>query len=116
MMKKSNILKIISYILIPFLIIGIILPIIYYSTYNKEEYKGYFSSEYFNSEEFATDYMFDLENSKRRIVDVLYNDYYYKIDSETTSITYLGNDAYDFASKAKDIYYVITYIWKKRKY
>ena len=111
-MKESKILKIISYIIIPFLIIGIVLPIVYYSTYNKDEYKGYFSSEYFNSEEFATDYMFDLESSKRRIVDVLYNDYYYKIDSENTSITYLNDSS--FSSKAKDMYYVMTYgnnIW-----
>ena len=66
------------------------------------------------SEEFATDYMFDLENSKRRIVDVLYNDHYYKIDSDTTSITYLGNETSNVSSKAKDMYYVITYgndIW-----
>lgn len=104
-MRKSKILKGLSYVLIPILLLIIIISMFY------ELYKENFAeenvdnSEYFQSDEFLSNYMHTLSNQVRNII--YKNDRYksitdgdYKICYEDDNLSYTG---------LKDFYFIIVY-------
>ena len=84
-MKESKVLKVTCYILLPVLI-GIICIAIFYTTY-KETYRFEMNENYFDSEEFASRFMYSLNNEIR---NTIYND----------------NSNYNFSEEGLRLYYV----------
>ena len=105
-MRENRILKVISYIVIPFLILGIIIPILYYSIGNNTED---FSKEYYQTEGFSHGYINFLENRKRSIVDVFYNQCDNNIIDGEKNIYYIDNFIVAPYARVKEVYYLVSY-------
>ncbi len=108
-MRNSKILKGICYILIPFLILGIVLPVLYESTKedliqeNKED-----EINFFETDTFLSKYMYELSNSAKRLI--FNNNNYSQISDGNTKICYDDYQImYDEYYTIKDYYYLIIY-------
>lgn len=105
-MIENRILKVISYIVIPFLILGIIIPILYYSIGNNTED---FSKEYYQTEGFSHGYINFLENRKRSVVDVFYKQCDNNIIDGEKNIYYIDNFIVAPYARVKEVYYLVSY-------
>lgn len=108
-MRNSKILKCISYILIPFLVLGIILPVLYESS--KEDLiqeKERSEINFFETDTFLSKYMYELSDNARKLI--FNNNNYSQITDGNTKICYSDyNIMYDAYYTIKDYYYLIIY-------
>lgn len=103
-MKESKTLKVISYILLPVLIMIIILSVIY--SFGKDSYsKGL--NNYIDTSEFGKNYMMKLSQIARQLI-YKESDYAY-IEDKDINIYYIDLDDFNFDVKLKDNYILIIY-------
>ena len=111
-MRESKILKSISYILIPFLILIILLSLFY--EFGKDIFIDDFKEEeYFNSDEFLVKYMNEISDAAE--VLIYYNDKLQSIKNDDIEICYRGNSENwiyfnrNLEGYLKENYYLIKY-------
>lgn len=104
---NSKVLRIVSYILIPILFLGIFIPSTYYMI--KTDDKENLIENHFNSESFSLNYMYELREEARNLI---YNkDYYYVRQDQNITIRYTAKEKnynigeYYFLIIYKDIAY-----------
>jgi len=109
-MRESKILKVISYILIPILVLAIIVSVFYEASKNDLKDENKYDSEYFESDNFLSIYMSRLYSQTNNLI--YHNDRYKAITDNNYKIFYCSTQGYydgyyyvDF----KDFYYVILY-------
>lgn len=108
-MRNSKVLRCISYILIPFLILAIILPMLY-ETAKEEliEKKEEQNINFFETDQFLSKYMYKLSNNASKLI--FDNQQYKSLQDGDTKICYIE---YDYLEESyytiQDYYYLIMY-------
>lgn len=108
-MRNSKILKAICYILIPFLILAILLPMLY-ETAKEDLVESEKNSQinFFETDDFLSRYMYKLSNNARNLI--FDNDIYKTVYDGEMKICYKDSEYdYDEYYKIQDYYYLIIY-------
>ena len=110
MLRKSKILKMISYLLIPFLILIISLSIFY--EFGKNEYnKEIDTSTYFKTDTFLRMYMSELSGNVQRLI--YHHDSFNSINDGEVEICFVDGNVFNYLNNneyyLKDYYFLIQY-------
>ena len=108
-MRESKILKVISYILIPILVLIILLSVFYEMAKSNLRDENRYDHEYFESESFLSIYMARLYKQTENLI--YHNDRYNTVTDNQYKICYCsGQEYYDsYFINIKDFYYIILY-------
>lgn len=108
-MRESKILKVISYILIPILVLIILLSVFYEMAKSDLSNQNKYDHEYFESDNFLSIYMARLYKQTENLI--YHNDRYTAVTDNQYKICYCSAQEYydNYFTNIKDFYYIIVY-------